>query len=173
MPAPQPSADASPLLVAPGWVLWAIVVWLAARCAMGLWRHRTSLGSAWSPHVATASIDVCFVALLLLAGAWAFTDVLAGLARGMAPELPTRLALSAALLAGALVGGWWRGQLGRQRMNGTQVLRCAAGGALMASGSLLIPGSNDGLLLIGLPLLCPYAWAALAVMAATVALALR
>jgi hypothetical protein len=176
MPAPQSSADASPLLIAPGWWLWAIVAWLAARCATGLWRHRTSLSSAWSPHAATASIGLCFVALLLLAGPWAYTDVLADLARGMAPELPKRLALCAALLAGALVGGWWRGQQGQRRMYATQVLRCAAGGALMASGSLLIPGSNDGLLLIGLPLLWPYALAALAVMAATVAtvaLALR
>jgi toxin CptA len=42
----------------------------------------------------------------------------------------------------------------------------------MAWGSLLIPGSNDGLILIGMPLLRPYAWLAFATMCVTVALAL-
>jgi toxin CptA len=34
----------------------------------------------------------------------------------------------------------------------------------MGWGSLLIPGSNDGLILIGIPLLRPYAWLAFASM---------
>ena len=34
----------------------------------------------------------------------------------------------------------------------------------MGWGSLLIPGSNDGLILVGMPLLRPYAWAAFATM---------
>jgi toxin CptA len=42
----------------------------------------------------------------------------------------------------------------------------------MAWGSLLIPGSNDGLILIGIPLLRPYAWLAFATMCVTVAAAL-
>jgi hypothetical protein len=77
------------------------------------------------------------------------------------------------LLAGALAGGWSRGQLGRKRVRAAHVLRCAAGGALMASGSLLLPGSNDALLLLGLPLLWLNAWVAVALMGVTVALALR
>ena len=47
------------------------------------------------------------------------------------------------------------------------------GGLLMGWGSLLIPGSNDGLILIGMPLLWPYAWVAFAVMCLTIAAALR
>ena len=43
----------------------------------------------------------------------------------------------------------------------------------MGWGSLLIPGSNDGLILIGMPLLWPYAWVAFAVMCLTIAAALR
>ena len=42
----------------------------------------------------------------------------------------------------------------------------------MAAGSLLIPGSNDGLILIGLPLLQPYAWLACTVMVLTIIAAL-
>jgi Sulphur transport len=173
MPAMPPAVEPSPLLGAPGWVACTIVALLVARGLAGLWRHRASLSNAWSPHAATAVIGVAFVALLLLSGAWAYTDVLADLARGATRDLPTRLAFDAALLAGALAGGWWRGRLGRRRVNASQVLQCAAGGALMAAGSLLIPGSNDALLLIGLPLLWTYAWVAAAVMAATLALVLH
>ena len=39
-------------------------------------------------------------------------------------------------------------------------------------GHLLIPGSNDGLILIGMPLLRPYAWLAFATMCVTIAAAL-
>lgn len=41
----------------------------------------------------------------------------------------------------------------------------------MAWGSLLIPGSNDGLILIGMPLLRPCAWLAFATMCVTIAVA--
>jgi hypothetical protein len=130
--------------------------------------------SEWSPHAATASIGVAFVALLLLAGAWAYTDVLADAARGMTRELHGRLALCAALLAAALAGGRRRRhRIDPRRESAAQWLRCAGGGALMGAGSLLIPGSNDSLLLLGLPLLWPHAWVAVAVMASTVAVALR
>ena len=49
-------------------------------------------------------------------------------------------------------------------MSAPEVARCFGGGVLMGWGSLLIPGSNDGLILIGMPLLWPYAWAAFATM---------
>jgi len=42
----------------------------------------------------------------------------------------------------------------------------------MGWGSLLIPGGNDGLILVGMPLLWPYAWVAFAAMCATIAAAL-
>ena len=41
----------------------------------------------------------------------------------------------------------------------------------MAWGSLLIPGGNDGLILIGMPLLWTYAWVGFFTMCATVAVA--
>ena len=48
------------------------------------------------------------------------------------------------------------------------MLRCFLGGMLMGWGSLLIPGSNDGLILVGLPLLWSYAWVAVLVMCVTI-----
>ena len=42
----------------------------------------------------------------------------------------------------------------------------------MGVGSLLIPGGNDGLILVGMPLLWPYAWVAFLTMCVAIGLAL-
>ena len=76
---------------------------------------------------------------------------------------------TAALLAGAAWGGVSAGRFRPLAPRLTALLRCTAGGALMGLGSLLIPGGNDGLLLLGMPLLWPHAWLAFAVMAVTIA----
>ena len=123
----------------------------------------------WSPHAATGVIGVAFVALLLSVGPWAYTDVLAQLAQGMAMRLALGAVLLLALVVGAVLGGWSAGRLSRPRASIAGLLRCLAGGVFMAWGSLLIPGSNDGLVLVGMPLLHPYAWVAFASMAATIA----
>jgi hypothetical protein len=112
------------------------------------------------------------VVILLLVGVWAYTDVLAQLARGGSMRLALGLLCLLALYAGAWLGGWTAGRLSAMRPTVAGAAKCLAGGALMAWGTLLIPGSNDGLILIGMPLLRPYAWLAFATMCVTVALAL-
>ena len=168
-PAAQRLAGASPAQAAPAWLAWVLLGLFVVRCAAGLWRNRGRLGAAWSPHSATAAIGVAFALLVGLAGAWSYSDVLADLARGMPAELPSRAALGAALLAGAVLGGYWHRQPTRHPLRAQQLLRCAAGGVMMGWGSVLTPGSNDSLALLGLPLLWPHAWVGVAVMAATVA----
>jgi toxin CptA len=42
----------------------------------------------------------------------------------------------------------------------------------MGWGGLLVPGHNDGLILVGMPLLLPYAWVAFLTMCASIAAAL-
>lgn len=164
-----------PLLAsAPAVLAWVLLLLLCLRSAWVL-RHARQ---AFSPNTATACIGILFAVLVGLAGAWAYTDLLSGLVRRMAtPGLVTEAmqwALAAALLAGALAGGLmagtWRWP---QRWPWRQTLRCLAGGALLGLGSLWVPGSNDGLLLLGLPLLWPHAWAAMAVMVATIAVVLK
>ncbi len=130
----------------------------------------------WAPHAATIVIGLSFVITLLLAGRWAYTDVLADLAQamhGMRLELTLPTLLLVALYAGALVGGVTAGRWQHTAASAPQVLRCFCGGVLMGWGSLLIPGSNDGLILIGIPMLRPYAWLAFACMFATVATAMK
>lgn len=128
----------------------------------------------WAPHAATSVIGVTFlVALLLAGGAWAYTDVLNDLARGMAASVPARSALLLALFSGALLGGWTAGRLKFTTPRIAQLAKCFVGGALMAWGTLLIPGANDGLILVGMPLLWPYAWLAFATMCVTIAVAMK
>jgi len=175
----------SPVLQAPTWVAaaflgfvgWRLVRSLLANRAnavasSALWRVREAFASrVWSPHAATTVIGVTFLFTLLLAGAWAYTDLLTALARGMADNVVARCLLALALLIGAAWGGWTAGRFRGTRPTLGQAFRCLAGGLLMGWGSLLIPGSNDGLILVGMPLLWPYAWAAFLAMVVTIAVA--
>jgi toxin CptA len=49
-----------------------------------------------------------------------------------------------------------------------QLAQCLVGGVLMGWGSLLIPGGNDGLVLVGMPVLWSYAWVAFLTMCVTI-----
>jgi hypothetical protein len=175
-PAPQALGAASPAFGAPGWLAGLVALLAVIRLALGLRARRGSLQQPWSPHAATAVIGLAFLCLLLLVGAWSYTDLLADLARTMghalmAGDLAPRVLIGIALLVGAFVGGWLTGRSQRQPVAASAVVRCFVGGALMGWGSLLTPGGNDALVLIGMPLLWPYAWAAFATMCATVATA--
>ncbi|MET0961803.1 MAG: YeeE/YedE thiosulfate transporter family protein [Noviherbaspirillum sp.] len=165
--------------------------WLAlAFAAFALWRLAKALRAlrdesrqsglptmlarrVWSPHAATMIIGISFLFMLLLAGAWAYTDVLTDLARSMmAASLAARGLLLAALLLGAILGGWTAGLIRSTRVTAAGLLSCFAGGMLMGWGSLLIPGGNDGLVLVGMPLLWPYAWLAFTTMCIAIGLAM-
>jgi toxin CptA len=154
------------------WRLWSATS--ALRAGAPRPRAQDLARRVWAPHTATLVIGLSFVATLLLAGRWAYTDVLADLAAMMgAHPAALPVLLLAALYAGALWGGVTAGRWRHVPVAPAQALRCFAGGVLMGWGSLLIPGSNDGLILIGLPLLRPYAWVAFATMVVAIALAMR
>lgn len=182
---PAHAAHASPVLQGSAWLALLAAAFVIARVAYAFvdfsigapWRLRVrpvaTLGaSTWSPHVATTVIGVAFVVILLLSGAWAYTDVLAELAHGMASSLPARIGLLIALLAGAIFGGYTAGRWRNTRVTAAGLLRCFVGGLLMGWGSLLIPGSNDGLVLVGMPLLLPHAWVAFLTMCVVIAVSI-
>ena len=178
--APRKLAQTSPVLAAAAWLVVPFVAFALWRAVRG-WRaashgaaarwHERVAARVWSPHTATTVIGVTFVVMLLLVGGWAYTDVLAELARGMAASVGARSVLAIALLAGAALGGWTAGRFASRPIAATQLARCLAGGVLMGWGSLLLPGGNDGLILVGMPLAWPYAWLAIATMCATIAAA--
>ena len=178
MPSPQKLPYGSPVLQAPAWAAALFVLFVIGRLAWLFWpggpraakvplaeRVRSVMASRiWSPHAATTIIGITFCCMLMLVGAWAYTDVLAELAHGMAASLLARGLLLLALMLGAAWGGWTAGRFRSTRITAAQAVQCFVGGVLMGWGSLLIPGGNDGLILVGMPLLWPYAWVAFAAM---------
>ena len=177
-PAAHKLAYGSPLLQASAWVALLFIVFVLLRIGRPIVRgtrsgtlRETVAAHAWSPHTATTVIGVTFLFMLLLVGSWAYTDVLVELASGMAGSVAARSLLLLALLLGATLGGWTAGRFRNTRITVGQIVRCFIGGVLMGWGSLLIPGGNDGLILIGMPLLWPYAWVAFATMCVTIATA--
>ena len=187
-PAQQKLPYGSPVLAASSWVALvfaAFMLWRfarplfaqrggrEARTADAIHRFAAELAArVWSPHAATTVIGVTFLLMFILVGAWAYTDVLAELARGMAGNLVARGLLVLALFAGAMLGGYTAGRLRSAPVSSAQLAKCFAGGMMMGWGSLLIPGGNDGLILVGMPLLWPYAWVAFLTMCTTIGAAL-
>ncbi len=162
----------------------ALPYWLAPVFAVfALWRivritrTRNSSGAGWrrlwAPHEATILIGITFVILLVAVGEWGYMDLLVQFAHGMADNLVWQGLLFIALMLGAITGGWVGGSLAWHRQSATTLVRCVAGGMLMGWGSLLVPGSNDGLILVGAPLLWPYAWVAIFTMAAVIWIAFK
>lgn len=154
-------------------LLLALMGWLV----LGLRHHRRAglrlRDSLWSPHGATTLIGVLLGVLTLFAGAWTYMDALMALARD--PESMGVAAwglLFLALLAGAIAGGAARGYSFANPPRPGRLLRCFVGGFVMAIGSLMVPGSNDGLILIGLVMLWPHALVAVPAMGLTVAAAM-
>jgi toxin CptA len=186
--APRALPHGSAVLASSSWVALAfaaLMIWRLAHAVLAsddggralkgsrFRRLTVSIASrVWSPHAATTVIGVTFLLMLLLVGAWAYTDVLIELARGMASNSIARGLLLLALFAGAMLGGYTAGRWRSTPVSLAQLAKCFAGGALMGWGSLSIPGGNDGLILLGMPLLWPYAWVAFLTMCATFGIAL-
>jgi uncharacterized membrane protein YedE/YeeE len=175
--APMPFTNSSPIFQLSPVVAIILLMLLLLRLLWPLFTTHRNVGDnitrrLWSPQIATTIIGITFLFLLLMVGAWAYTDVLAELARGLQMDLVTRVLLLIALFVGALIGGWAARRFGSARMSFNQMGKCLIGGTLMGLGSVMIPGSNDGLILLGMPLLWPYAWVAFATMCVSIGLAI-
>lgn len=158
--------SALPLLLALAFV--ALAAW-RGQAALAAAKNRDLAAFVWHPHRATIVIALAYFALMLVAGPWSYTDWLADVAKGADSMTARRGVLFAALLGGALAGGWTAGGLELRKPQPTVLARSFIGGLLMGVGARLVPGGNDGLVLIGLPELQAGALVALAAMAITIA----
>ncbi|MDG2005622.1 MAG: YeeE/YedE thiosulfate transporter family protein [Novosphingobium sp.] len=166
-PPPVERAPMQMELISGGVALGVLALFLIIRL-IGTWRHRRRgrpEAEGWQESYAALVIGLASGLLLLLAGAWAYSDALTRLASG-GGLVRQDVALFAALLVGALAGG---GALRpRVRWQARVALGCLVGGALMGFGAAMVPGGNDKLILFGLPLLRPYAWIGIAAMTAAI-----
>jgi toxin CptA len=170
MPMPKPLTEAAMLTHFPAWLGWIVI-------PFAFWRLTTMVGKSgrttWSPHEATVVIGVTFIILLIFAGPWTYTELLADTAKGMIANIGNRAILFIGLLSGAWYGGWTAGRFQSRRIVLADIARCLGGGLLMGWGSLILPGGNDNLILVGMPLLYPYAWLGIGTMCLVIAIALR
>lgn len=156
------------------------VIALIAFLFFAIWRVIGTMSSKngslaeriWAPHEATVVIGIAFVIMFVAAGAWAYTDLLAELAFGMPGDVVVRMLLLFGLLGGSMISGATSGGAPASSFNASDYIRTFSGGAAMGAGSVLIPGSNDGLILVGMPLLHPYAWIGIATMCLTICVAI-
>jgi hypothetical protein len=152
-----------------GWLLLALFLPLLFYRLFELATAHRSEGLAarlWHPHRATIVIGVAFVVLALAAGPWTYPESLYRAAHTGKLPFPSDIMLFLALLGGAVIGGLGRGETIGWKPQ--RAVTCLAGGALMGLGSAMIPGGNDNLSLVGIPMRHAYAWLAIAAMAAAI-----
>jgi hypothetical protein len=123
-------------------------------------------------------IGIFFLSLFVVVGDWAYTSTLARLASAIGQAktlaldrgLGINLLLMAMLFGGTIAGSYFfRKNRQISWRSGRKILTCVLGGALMGLGGMLTPGSNDSLLLAGMPLFLPHAWVALPIMTLSIA----
>lgn len=136
-------------------------------------RKRPILEHIWSPYVATTVIGVTFLVAFVTAGHWDYADFLTELAHGQTQGWLGKTLLATALIAGAVVGGATAGRLRLVRPTRQELLKRLVGGTLMGAGASLIPGGNTGLILLGMPMLWPYAWLGFLTICLTIYVCLR
>ncbi|MDD0997982.1 YeeE/YedE family protein [Pseudomonas sp. TNT2022 ID1044] len=178
LPPPQPfTPNESLALGSPPWLLALTIGLILVR----LYVHRLKAGQAKrsilkylsSPSVATTVIGISFVIAFAVEGSWGYAELLSDFARGKAQAFPIKWVLFAALMMGSVGGAWVTKQFRSITPTIENVVRCLIGGALMGAGAALIPGGNISLVLIGIPLLQPYAWVAFASICITLYAAIR
>ncbi len=174
-PASTPSHIASgvlaPTLVALGaFALWRL--WAAARFASVRGQVKRLATGAWPPALSVALIALVNVGLLIIIFSWPYTSLLADLASGRGADLLGRALLALALFVGALAGAASGGMYRSRPLTTAEAARHFGGGVLMGAGAAMIPGGNDSLVLVGLPLLQPAAAAAYVAMVSAIAVGL-
>lgn len=177
LPPPVPLSSPGFMARTPVWLAIGVATLVLARLFSHGWRirrgGRSGLSHAWSPHLATTVIGIAFLVALEAAGPWSYPALLGDLAHGSTTGTGAKFALNMTLLGGAILGGWTAGRLRFRLPERRRLLRCLIGGAIMGVGARLIPGGNSSLVLLGLPLLRPYAWLGFASLCLTLYAATR
>ena len=142
---------------------------LVATALLGAWLARLARPNPppeWTPLRAMAVIGLGNGLLLVLARSWPYTSLLMQLARGGYEGVGRGAVMAVAFVLGAIIGGMVRGfdlQAGTAR----DWLLALIGGTVMGIGAVLVPGGNDVMLLVGVPLLLPNLLAAYVAMSIT------
>ena len=118
----------------------------------------------WTPLRAMAVIGLSNGILLVLARGWPYTSLLMQIARGAHDAVGPHALLAMAFVLGSVAGGVALGQFHPSLGSTRDWMRSLGGGAIMGIGAVLVPGGNDAMLLVGVPLMLPNLLAAYAAM---------
>ena len=146
-----------------------LAIALVATALLGAWLARLARPNPppeWTPLRAMAVIGLGNGLLLVLARSWPYTSLLMQLARGGYEGVGRGAVMAVVFVLGAIIGGMVRGfdlQAGTAR----DWLLALIGGTVMGIGAVLVPGGNDVMLLVGVPLLLPNLLAAYVAMSIT------
>jgi toxin CptA len=179
-PAATVHAAAVPTTVAPQYPVAALVGLVIVLALNVRWllkgRHegwRDFLSDAWDPRTATIVIATVTLALVQIYGRpWGYAELLGDASRRAVDGILGGLALFAALVIGAIVGGR---TCTRAKLTGPlkgRAIRCFVGGLIMGIGFSVGPGSFSGLTFFGQPLLLPFAWVVMVAAYVTILLGL-
>ncbi|KUO56779.1 MAG: hypothetical protein APF82_10795 [Sphingomonadales bacterium BRH_c42] len=168
-----PLASALPSTRSVGWIalLAPLVVASVAYSLIAARRQKTAWGAFFDYRHATISIGLAFVLLAVVAGPWTYTEALARASHNGTIPRTGELLLFAALLIGAVLGGWRN--VGAIPLRPGRALQCLIGGMFMGFGGSLVPGGNDNLILVGLPTFQAHAWLAVAAMVIAIGFGLK
>lgn len=161
-------------------VLWPLLACIALFALLRLWsawRAAPSLTSVaehlrrpcWPAPLAMSVMAFANIGLLLILFAWPYTTLIVDVAfmRGM--DVFLRSLIVVVFLAGASIGAVSAGRFKLRAVTWPDLAVRFFGGVLIGFGAALIPGGNDALVLLGLPLLQPGAFVAYAAMVAVIA----
>jgi hypothetical protein len=148
-----------------------VVLALVALIAFAFVLRRTvPLGfgpSVWSIPRSMAIIGIINGLLIWLAQDWSYTTLFQHIARGDGHAVSFGILCFLTLIGGAITGGLLNQQFDLTIGSTRGWIKAIAGGILMGIGVILIPGGNDTMLLVGLPLLLPHLIVGYAVMYVT------
>jgi hypothetical protein len=146
---------ATPLATLPAATTLVIALLAMALSGIALLRlARPNPPPEWMPLQAMAVIGLGNGLLLVLARSWPYTSLLMQLSRGGHAGLMPGALMAVVFVLGAIAGGMVSGF--RLRVGSLHDwLRALAGGTVMGIGAVLVPGGNDAMLLVGVPLLLP------------------
>jgi toxin CptA len=165
-PAATIHATVVPTTVSPHYPVLALIGLVIVLALNVRWllkgRHegwRDFLSNAWDPRTANIIIATVTLVLVQIYGRpWGYAELLGDASRRALDGIVGGLALFAALVIGAIVGGR---TCTRAKLTGPlkgRAIRCFVGGLIMGIGFSVGPGSFSGLTFFGQPLLLPYAW---------------
>ncbi|MDX2275518.1 MAG: YeeE/YedE thiosulfate transporter family protein [Hyphomonadaceae bacterium] len=149
------------------WRGFAVVRVLAERASIAA----IFIQPRWPPALAMFIVGAANVALVLVAANWSYLSVLGDALTGSGALTAVRWLIVALFFAGAVSGALTAGRFRWRGASVSEIVTRIGAGVVMGLGAALIPGGNDALIVFGMPLLQPAAFAAYGTMVGVIAVA--